>query len=269
MTLNNERQQRSQCHPQRPLHADLPFQAALTRPPGAARVHCPQPPLATTVPGSGLGAAAVLPPWRGGGGVGTPAQESQSSCAERKLRDELERMALKERVSFCVSEKLLSSHTPGARSLPGSFVCCVSDGSRWGPLDDSPNSEKVTGGLGKPPIHYSGVGSSPARPSGHRWSQLRGPTPMSTEAPPRPPAFTPGKAPLGGDGPTPDQVGVGCTCLAEQSHPCLASPRVTCGSLWAQEGHPDLRSPLLQELKARFWFPLRLSLSSCGFSNCT
>lgn len=212
--------------------------------------------------------SSSAPPWRGGG-VHTPAQESQSSCAERKLRDELEHMALKERVSFCVSEKLLSSHTPGARSLPGSFVCCVSDGGRWGPLDDSPNSEKVTGGLGKPPIHYSGVGSSPARPRGHRWSQLRGPTPMSTEAPPQPPAFTPGKAPLGGDGPTPDRVGVGCTCLAEQSHPCLASPRVTCGQLWAQEGHPDLRSPLLQELKARSWFPLRLSLSDCGFSNCT
>nr|KAF6410359.1 hypothetical protein HJG63_008924 [Rousettus aegyptiacus] len=52
-------------------------------------------------------------------------------------------------------------------------------------LDDSLNSEKVTGELGSPaPIHYSCAGPCSARPRGHRWSQLQGPMPMSTEAPP-------------------------------------------------------------------------------------
>lgn len=94
--------------------------------------------------------------------------ESELLCV-KQTPDALEHGVLKERGSLCAPEIALQPAVLGLRPRLR-HVCAVWVRGAGGPPDDSPNSEKVTGGGWEAPVHDSGVGSSPARPRGHRRS---------------------------------------------------------------------------------------------------
>lgn len=132
---------------------------------------------------------------------------------------------LKERGSLCAPEIALQPAVLGLRPRLR-HVCAVWVRGAGGPPDDSPNSEKVTGGAGKPPFMTQVLGPLLPGP---------GDTGGPTEAPPRPAGLTAGKLPERGQ---------------SRCRPGGGQMRTPC-----EQSHPGLRVPVLQEPKALCFFP--------------